>query len=290
MKKVDIILTSDWHLRDTIPICRKDDFWETLWNKVDFVAKLQKQYDCPVLHAGDLFHHWKPSPYLLSKTIEHLPKEFYTIYGQHDLPQHNFDERYRSGIYVLERATALKVLTGIHWGQNPYYHSGWSFGHTLGRLIMVWHHMVWQGRRPFPNCTDPSAYAILKKYENYDLILTGDNHKAFVENYEGRILVNPGSLTRQAADQIDFRPRIYLYDARTNTVEPVYLPIDENAVTRSHIEKTEERDQRISAFIERLGGEWQAEMSFEANLEAFFKVNKTSESIQNIIYNAIDTR
>ncbi|KKL99820.1 hypothetical protein LCGC14_1810530, partial [marine sediment metagenome] len=86
--KPDLILTSDWHLREDTPICRTDDFWSAQWNKVDQVMALQSKYDCPILHAGDLFHHWKPSPYLLSETIDHLQgSRFYTVYGQHDLPQ-----------------------------------------------------------------------------------------------------------------------------------------------------------------------------------------------------------
>jgi N-acetylmuramoyl-L-alanine amidase len=43
--------------------------------------KLQEKHQCPVFHAGDLFDYWKPSPWLISKAIEHLPDKFYTIYN-----------------------------------------------------------------------------------------------------------------------------------------------------------------------------------------------------------------
>ena len=81
---------SDPHLRDSIPTCREEEeFQEAQWNKMDFIKALQVKHDCVVLCGGDFFHHWKASPWLLSKTIEHLPARFHTIYGQHDLPQHN---------------------------------------------------------------------------------------------------------------------------------------------------------------------------------------------------------
>ena len=292
MKKASAILTSDWHLRETTPVCRTDDFAAALWKKVSFVRDLQKEHGCPVLHAGDLFHHWKPSPNLLSLTMVNIPDQFYTIYGQHDLPQHNFEERHRSGIYTLEQAGSLKVLPAVHWGQDPekpsFVIKGISQPGLCDRHILVWHKMVWQGKRLWPGQTDPSAIAILKKYKEYDLILTGDNHKAFTETYDGRLLVNPGSLTRQVADQIDFKPRVYLYYADENKAEPVYLPIREDAVTREHLDRGEERSDRISAFIEKIDGEWQAGMSFEANLEEFFKTNQIRTSVKDIIYKAIE--
>ena len=89
-KNPNLIITSDWHLRETNPICRLDDFVEeTQWKKVNFISDLQKKYGCPVVHAGDLFDKWKPSPELLTKTMQHIPNDFHTIYGQHDLPNHN---------------------------------------------------------------------------------------------------------------------------------------------------------------------------------------------------------
>lgn len=114
MKKPDAILTADWHLQDTQPRCRLDEFWTTQWKKVDFISALQRQYDCPVLHAGDLFEIPRPSPMLLSETIRHIPKQFYTIYGNHDLPDRNIKFGYKSGVHVLETAKKLTVLDATH--------------------------------------------------------------------------------------------------------------------------------------------------------------------------------
>jgi len=280
-KVPDAILTSDWHLREDTPICRIDDFEQAQWNKVKFVSQLQKQYNCPVLHAGDLFHHWKPSPFLLTKTIEYLPAEFYTVLGQHDIPQHNLELKYKSGVYTLYKAGKLTILSYCHFGEEPSKDS-LSFVIT-GKKILVWHHLTYQ-IKPFPDAKYGMATGILMKYKDYDLILTGDNHIPFVEKYENRILVNPGSLTRQTAAQISHKPRVYLWYAETNSVEPVFLPIEEDVISKEHLEESEKRDERIMAFVSRLNTNWNIELSFEDNLESLFTSNNVNPKIKSIIY------
>lgn len=285
----DAILTADWHLREDTPVCRIDDFFARQWKKVTFIYALQREFDCPVLHAGDLFHHWKPSPYLLSVTINYLPLNFYTVYGQHDLPQHNLELAYKCGINTLKAANRLSILEDLHWGQDSASKTKRGFClSSSNRQILVWHCMCYQGKKPWPDCTDPMAASLLRKYPQFDLIVTGDNHKSFVEEYEGRLLVNPGSLTRQTADQTDCKPCVYLWYAKTNTVKQIYLPIEKDVITREHLERKEQHNNRIEAFISRLNDDWEAQMSFEDNLEEFRKANNVRESVMNVIYKAIE--
>lgn len=285
--KPDAILTADWHLREDTPVARTDDFWEAQWKKVAEVSKLQVRFSCPVIHAGDLFNHWKPSPYLLNITIKFLPNEFYTIYGNHDLPQHNLELADKCGINVLQAAGKLTVLEKLHWGQElrPYT----EYFEIKGHNILPWHTMTYQGKKPWPGATCPMAAKLLRKYPEYDLIVTGHNHKTFVEEYEGRLLVNPGSLTRQSSDQVDHQPCVFLYYAETNTVEKVILKHDKDVITREHIERTENRDRRIEAFISKLDADWEAELSFEENLEQFMQVNKVQPEVMSIIQKAIES-
>ena len=287
-KSVSAILCADFHLREDTPICRTDNFWKAQWDKVDDIKQMQKAFQVPVIHAGDMFHHWKPSPFLLSTTIQHLPDQFWTIYGQHDLPQHNLDLSMKSGVNTLLAAGKLNLLKGYHWGQSPDDDNlRYSFRFFQDRKIAIWHHLTYQ-TKPFPGATGGMAKGILKKYPQFDIIVTGDNHKTFVEEYEGRILVNPGSLTRQTSDQINHRPCVFLYYAKTNTVEEVLLNYEDDVISREHIEKTERRDERIEAFISKLDTDWEAEMSFEENLERFAEKNNIRPEIMDIIYKAIE--
>ncbi len=278
------IFTADWHLREDTPICRIDDFWQTQWKKVMFISNLQVKYGCSVFHAGDLFNHWKPSPYLLSKTMQYLPKRFFTIYGQHDLPQHSLDLLHKSGIFTLFNARALNVFGGTHFGQTPTESSI-----EIGiKKVLIWHRLVWHGRKPWPRCTDPSADDILNRYLPYDVILTGDNHKPFVVRRDKRLLVNPGSLTRQKSDQMNHRPRVYLWYADINDVETVYIPIETNVVNREHVQEKEERDARIDAFISRLNEDWETDIDFVENLNRFERKNQIRRSVMRIIRKAME--
>lgn len=287
-QKADVILCSDLHLREDKPTCWTGDFLAEQWEALDFISSLQRMNDCPVLCGGDLFHHWKPSPFLISETIRHLPHRFHTIYGQHDLPQHSLELAYKCGINTLLEAKSLILLPNCHWGQTPDEFCQFSF-HTE-HSILVWHVTTYKNDLPWPGCTASSAKRLLRKYPQYSLILTGDNHQPFVEEYEGRLLVNPGSMTRQNADQINHRPRVYLWYAETNTVEPVYLPIRPaiDCISREHIEVIERRNERIDAFVSNLDMDWEMSVSFKRNLQKFENKNKVQRPVMDIIYKAIE--
>lgn len=285
--KPDLILTSDWHLRSDTPICRTDDFFQAQWRKIAEIYKLQEKFDCPIIHAGDLFNHWKPSPYLLSQSILFLPKQFHTVYGQHDLPQHNLELAYKCGIDTLNAACALHLLSGTHFGEKepqPYIYE-----RREEAKILIWHKLVWSGLGDVPHWSgDSTAEKLLKKYPEYDLIVTGDNHKSFVVEHKGRLLVNPGALTRQKADEANHKPCVYLWYAKTNTAEPFYLEIEEGVISREHIERKEERDHRIEAFVSRLNDDWETTVSFEHNLDQFLSKNNIRKPVEEIIRRAIE--
>lgn len=285
-KTASLLLTSDWHLREDAPTCWTGDFDEEQWNSVLFIKRLQEQHNCPVIHAGDLFHHWKPSPYLLTRTIKYLPKQFFTIYGQHDLPQHNLDLAIKSGINTLSEAGVLTVMNSGHYGQVPKKDELALLGPS-GRMFYVWHHLTYI-IPPFPGAKGGQTDRILANYPQFDLIVTGDNHQSFWTQYGDSILVNPGSLTRQTADQMDFQPRVALWYAETNKIEWVNIPIQKGVITREHIDKVEKRDERIEAFISRLDKEWEVGLSFEQNLEEFFNKNDVREPVKEIIWKAIE--
>ena len=281
-KTPSAIFCSDMHLREDTPTCFIGDFQKEQWDAVDFIYDLQTKYNCPIYHAGDLFHTWKSSPWLLSMAIQHLPKKFFTIFGQHDLPSHQLSLVDKCGIQTLHLAQSLTILPGCHWGQEPE-----GYLPIKDKKVLIWHHLTYL-TKPFPGAEGGMAEGLLRKYSMYDLICTGDCHQSFTIEYQGRRLVNPGNLTRQVADQADFQPRVALWFAEDNSIEWVNLPIQKDAISREHLEVKEQRDTRIEAFVSSLNGEYKAEMSFEQNLEAFLQVNPVRDSVKNIIYKSLE--
>ena len=284
--KVLAILTGDWHLRESQPVCRTDDFWETQWKKVKFISDLQVFHDCPVICSGDLFHHWKPSPFLLSETMLRLPKQFSVIFGNHDLPQHNLDLGEKSGVWTLKAAGKLDILDGCHWGETPDPEKHSLYFPGIDKRMLVWHVMVWMKELPYPGCKDPDAYRLLRKHPEFDVIVTGHNHKPFVAQMDGRYLINPGSITRQEADQ-NHRPAVVLF-REDMTFDPVFLPAPDSVITREHLEDKKQRDERLEAFISKLDGEWETTISFRDNLERFFGSNDIHPEVKKIIYTGLD--
>jgi DNA repair exonuclease SbcCD nuclease subunit len=289
----DLILCSDFHLREDIPTCWTGDFQAEQWDSMDFIKNLQKKYNCPVIMAGDVFHHWKASPWLLTETIKHLPAKFFPCLGQHDLPQHNIDLVNKSGFGTLREAEYFKTASDWELDVDIYFcHFGQIPPTKVDRRtkhILVWHRMVFHKEKPYPDCpSELSATLTIRKFPQFDLLLFGDNHKSFSVTYGDQLLVNPGSLTRQTADQMDFQPRVALWYAETNTIDWVNIPIQQGVISREHIERKEERNTRIDAFISKLDTDWKAEMSFEDNLEIFMKKNNTREAVQEIIYKSLE--
>jgi len=292
MAEVNAILCADMHLREDTPVCRTDDYLAAQQAKLRAIRELQFVHRCPVIHAGDLFDHWKPSPWLLSFAMEELPHDFYTIYGNHDLPQHNLDMVHRSGVRTLEAAEIVNVLPGVHWGQEPDPenhlvpgpYSALRFG---GLKLMVWHVMTWLRERPYPGCPEPSAAKLLRQHSEADFILTGHNHVPFLWGSRGRKILNPGSMMRCKADQVDHVPSVYLwYD--DNSVEQVVLPHDEGVLTRAHLEAKDPGDpRRYEAFIENLRQEGPA-ISFRDNLERFFSSNETSPKVRQLVWDSLE--
>lgn len=280
----DMILCADLHLREDTPLCRTDDFEAAQWSKVNEIKQLQKKYECLVIAAGDIFHHWKPSPYLLSKAMIYLPKKLYVVYGQHDLPQHSLELMQKSGINALRQAGFLSVIEKGSWGQEPG-----KLGIANHRKVGVWHKFVWDGKNiPWPGCEGMTAKEVLQKYPEFDVIVTGDHHKPFIEVYKGRLLVNPGCLTRQASNYDTHKPRVWFYYSKTNTVEPYFLQASKGVVSRDHIERRKEEDKRLDSFIKRLSDDWEVGLSFEENLERFLATNKVRTSVKKLIYKAFD--
>jgi hypothetical protein len=208
--------------------------------------------------------------------------------GQHDLQNHSLELVQKCGVYTLQLADALTILDGTHYGQEPMgivLPVDGSLKHA--KEILVWHHLTYLSK-PYPGAEGGMAEGILRKYPMYSLVVCGDNHQSFAVEYQGRRLVNPGNITRQTADQADFQPRVVLWYAADNSIEWVNLPMQEGVISRSHIDKKDERDARIDAFVSKLNGEYVAELSFEQNLESYMKVNNVRDQIKEIIYRSLE--
>ena len=231
MKKADAILTADWHCMDRTPVCRTDDFEKAMIKKMWFIDDLASKHDCPVLIAGDMLDKHTISPYLTSTIIAHLCKHtYFSIPGNHELASHNLNNFLKSSLNVLSQCGTVNVITETRRFVpiNTFEVHGIPYNQEIPpvdldpakKSVLMIHHMVHKDKPIHKDIESTKALSLLKKY-NYDLIVVGDNHNPFVVEYKGKVLVNCGSLMRIRADQIDYKPAVWLWYADTNTVEPV---------------------------------------------------------------------
>ena len=285
----DALLTSDWHIRADTPQSRTDDFTAAMWRKVQFINDLANEHDIPILIAGDLGHRPQWPNWLIEKFMSIISDiEIIAIAGQHDLPGHNLEAIPQSGFGVLKRAGYI-INTMPIWKYD--WVTGFPYGTKITKTdssVAMTHQMVIEDKPYWPGQVASSAKSLLKKFPNYKLILSGDNHTSFVIEHEGRLLVNPGSMMRSTADQIDHRPRVYLWEAKSNSIEAVYLPIEQGVIDRSHIDTKKEKDARIEAYTARLSERYEVGLSYEENLKAYFGENRTRKPIKDRIWEACE--
>ena len=299
-KQVSAILCSDLHLREDTPKCRTDDYKAAQLKKIEWLNHLAATHCCPILCAGDIFDKWNISAEMSAWAIENVP-QMYAIPGQHDLPDHNLELIKKSGFNVLKVANIIDPYNNsFHtlYKDIPINFIMFPFGEALEgyklpigfgwRSIALIHTLVLGPKDA--KMKGSTVQEIFDKMPKFDLIICGDNHKSFVvrnNNYaDGCLFVSPGSMMRMTADQIDYKPRVYLWYADTNTVEPAYYPIESGVVTREHIDKKQEKEMILEAFVQSTqGGEVTA--SFEKNMEKYLQQNKVSANVESKIYKAM---
>jgi len=303
--KPDLILTADWHLRDDVPRCRTDDFQTAQRHKIRCIRDLQAEHGCPVVVAGDVFDRWqgfsgRTDHSLISWAISHLPASLYIVPGQHDLPYHSHTAYSKSALAVLERAgVAVSLCGGRRRFERPLrILQGAGFGMTPpapppavpgARRVLVWHTFTWRGRIPWPGCQATAARRLQDKYPQYDLIVTGDNHKPFVSEWKGRLLVNPGSLMRTTADQADHEPRVYLWFAKRNEVKPVFLPVKKGVISREHIQTNQQRSARLDRFVNQLVKDEQHSVDFVENMKRWLEDNPQRKETRDLIWEGVES-
>jgi DNA repair exonuclease SbcCD nuclease subunit len=297
--KPTAILTADIHLRSTFPRNRIDNYFEAQENKIKFLANLQSKYDIPIIDGGDLFHKWNSTPFLEAWAVLNLPNDIFTIPGNHELPSHNINYLEKSSLYVLKVAKKITLLSSVPKTSilpdisiiGCPYGSYDSFLITEGTLrkrnVLVIHDMIVDSPLKYKDRSAVIGHDLFKKFPMFDLIVSGHNHKPFVIERYNRLIVNPGSMMRMSKDQIEHKPRVYLWYAEENKVEPVYYPIEENVFAIEQIKKENKKEEQINSYIKALNENYELSLSFRKNMETHLKNNPTRKPVQDLIWESI---
>src|ERR1700722_8447281 len=101
-KEVIAITISDVHLSPKAPSFRSTEpDWYAYQDRVlDQVNYWSEKYEVPVLAAGDICDYWLSPPEMINRVSKKI-KGWYSIPGQHDLPNHQYHDIHRSAYQTL---------------------------------------------------------------------------------------------------------------------------------------------------------------------------------------------
>ena len=241
MSKIAILI--DPHITDRHR-CRKDNFLDTVIEKLDYVAS-NNDY---VIIVGDLFHTSSNSTYIFYRTYKLLTKhlgKFYAIPGNHDLIHNNINalERTTIGSLALTGALNLKfkefVLDGVTFGVSHVMKdlSKVPVDESNTKILLGHNYLEMEGSEKESLTRDDIRTL------NYKLVFLGHEHKPYDEEQLGNsTLIRMGSLTRIDTQTYNKERGIYYYQLDSNSLE--FERIKVPSLTAAEI-FTEEAFQRI---------------------------------------------
>jgi len=282
-----IAMIGDLHFRSTTPEARLDDYLATQAKLITWLRETFKGH--LILCSGDVVHKPRERQDALGFTnylLDNLP-DMIGVLGNHDLLDHALCNIKKTTMGTLMRAGKYKVVKEADV-ENVFIW-GFNYGEEIvaptrkknkGDIyIAVYHGMILEEPNPF--FEGIGASEILAKFPQYDIILTGDNHKRFIVEDEARLLINPGSLKRDTADQIDHKPMVYVLDTETHLVDTVPVPIEDDIISREHLEKKKKRDARIEALSEKFAEVREVGIDYFENILQYMKENKVERAIKH---------
>ena len=278
-----LIITADWHIRSTRPRCRIDEDWiKTQQKALNQIAEICENKNAPLMVVGDIFNSNSDTSFECINMVQKLADYIGGIYilaGNHDLPYHSSENIDKSAIGVLlQSENVFKIEDYSDDFSAPNFDEErnsmpYMFIHTLT--------IPSKDKPDFIQCETPES--LLKKYPTAKWIFTGDYHKNFVYEKDGRYVINSGCLIRQVSDMKDYQCGVYFVDTDKEVIEFISIIDDEELVNDEYIIRQDEREERIENFVNKLKDVESVSLDFIDNVEKALLVNKIDEKLKHCI-------
>lgn len=283
-----MIVSADWHLRSQLPRCRKDENWiETQKKMINQVVEYCKKYESNLFIVGDIFHSHSETTVEVIQLVQNTAKELkkyglsiYIIGGNHDLLFHSSQNINKSAIGILLKTENIFPISSY----SDEISAGNFDEETENKKIIFKHILVFPDTKSLPPNVDAiTAKELLSEYDECQWMFTGDMHKNFHYEKNGRHVINPGCLIREVSDMKDYQNGIYFVDTEKEIVE--FLPIIDNEefVDDSYILKEKEKEERIEKFADKLKETKNISLDFISNVEQSISENKISDELKETI-------
>jgi len=284
------VCSADWHTRLEAPKYRKDNYFQTMLEKIRWIVKFTNDENAILLIAGDIFDSPKLGYAVTNAVSEELKKldiAPVACFGNHDTTFHSQDlSNTPYGNLLVHKV----IREGLNLDGVQIHSLGWEAKEptpTKGKLnILLGHVSVFEDDVPFWCENGMTAKQAGRRYPGFDWYVFGDIHIPF---YKGKV-INPGSLTRSAISQVEYSPRIYLLNTNNEAVESVDIPIQpaEEVFDLDQKEMDAVRDVKaLNSFIDTIkySGE---KPSFRVVLDDVVKQADVSDEVVEILNEVLE--
>lgn len=221
------IVCADLHIDSRCPRYRKDNYWETVQEKLLWIVATANDRNARLIIAGDIFDSSKCTQKVVNTVIAIFKEAKYVPYvvaGQHDLKFHTDIEE--TPFFTLISAGVVRLIegayeefTGVGFGQEvPEKHT----------KFLIIHKSITPDEPPFFLPDAISAVDAFSKYAGYTYIVAGDYHVPFVKQKKSvrmnRYIINCGTMMRNTKDMKNYIPKIFEIDTDANTVSEIEVP------------------------------------------------------------------
>ena len=258
-----MIFLSDIHLSSKPPLARSDepDWQQAMLRSINQLKDLQQERQCDIICAGDVFDKWNPNPALINFAIANLP-HMYAIPGQHDLPNHRYDDIKQSAYWTLVEAgiiTNLDPQQPHQIGDQTTVHAfPWGFDLKPCEAdddklhVLVAHRFLWIKSHGYVHApTENRLAAIREIVSTYDIAHFGDNHQGFLIKLGEMVVINTGTFFLRKADEKNYRPRVGILD-ESGQVRNHYLDVTEDILLETTTTNQTETDFQLDSFLAEL--------------------------------------
>lgn len=298
------IACSDLHFCHKKPVCRTPEpDWYTAMSRSFSQLKLLSEFfngKVPTLIAGDVFDRWNAPAELINFAMAVLPENCWSIPGQHDLPNHNYEDIQRSAYWTLVSAG---VLNNLLPGKRT------AVGHKMFVTGFPWNYEIHPATAPRPPSKGPLSVAICHAYihtkstgyhgadkstrvsgfkdclRNYDAVFFGDNHKGFKS---GRIL-NCGGFLRRKIDEVLARPCVGLLLGDGSIVRCYLDTTDDLFLEKSEEIELIEKEVDMTGLAEAIQSLGQDSLSFVSLITNYLNRNGVSTSVRECVMEAVSS-
>lgn len=290
-----LIVTADWHLRADRPRCRTDIDWIGHQEYVlTQIADIANGEGASVAIVGDIFDTPKVTQRIEVMFLDFCDKvrnNVYVIAGNHDLPYHSWKNVDNSSFGVIWKSGKVKHLNEIgiasHFGEEET---------GANTDILFKHILTFPDKESMPpNVNAISAEELAIEYSECNFIFIGDYHSYFFKKFTFNLfdnkvfevhVINSGCITRQAADYKLYIPRIVLYEHGIATDKVITYELDDggnNVITDEYLREAENREDRISAFVDAIKIKGEISLDFKKNIDLELRSVDFDKSLRDII-------